>query len=61
MDNYIQELINFFYKFADDLKNERIISDIDKSQISIDYLSNNKKGDIASNFYLIIKKKNYKW
>ena len=57
MHNYIQELINFFYDYADELISENIISDIKKNQISIDYLSNNKIGDIASNFYLIIKKK----
>ena len=57
MNNYIQQLINFFYQYADELINENIISDVSKKQISIDYLSNNKKGDLASNFYLIIKKK----
>ena len=57
MNNYIQQLINFFYKYSDELINENIISDVSKKQISIDYLSNNKKGDLASNFYLIIKKK----
>ncbi len=57
MDNYIQKLLNFFYKYTDELINNNIISNINKKQISIDYLSNNKKGDIASNFYLIIKKK----
>ncbi len=57
MNSYIQILINFFYQYADELISDKIISEINKSQINIDYLSKNKKGDIASNFYLIIKKK----
>ena len=59
MNNYIQILLNFFYQYSDELLSNNIISEINKKQISIDYLSKNKKGDIASNFYLIIKKKNY--
>ncbi len=57
MNNYIQKLLNFFYEYTDELFLKKIISEVNKKQISIDYLSNNKKGDIASNFYLIIKKK----
>ena len=57
MNNYIQELLNFFYNFSDELSSNNIISKINKNQISIDYLSDNKKGDVASNFYLIIKMK----
>ena len=57
MNNYIQELLNFFYNFSDELSSNNIISKINKNQISIDYLSDNKKGDVASNFYLIIKRK----
>ncbi len=57
MNNYIQTLLNFFYEYTDELVLKKIISEVNKKQISIDYLSNNKKGDIASNFYLIIKKK----
>ena len=54
MTNYINDLSNFFGKFADELYKNNIISKINKNQISIDYLSDNKKGDVASNFYLII-------
>ncbi len=57
MNNYIQKLLNFFYDYADELISKEYISSINKKQISIDYLSNNKKGDIATNFFLIIKKK----
>ncbi len=59
MNNHIDYLLNFFYEFSDELIAENIISEINKKQISIDYLSKNKKGDVATNFYLIIKKKNY--
>ncbi len=65
MNSYIQKLLNFFREYTDELLNNKVISEINKNQISLDYLSNNKKGDIASNFYLIIKKKiidkNYKF
>ncbi len=57
MDNYIKNLLDFFYDFSSFLENENYISAIDKSQISIDYSSNNKKGDLATNFLLIIKRK----
>ena len=57
MNNYIQKLLKFFYDFSDELSSNNIISKINKNQISIDYLSDNKKGDVASNFYLIIKRK----
>ncbi len=57
MNNYIQVLLNFFYEYTDELISKNVILNINKKQISIDYLSNNKKGDIASNFFLIIKKK----
>ena len=59
MNNYIQKLLDFFYVYTDELISNEIILDINKKQISIDFLSNNKKGDIASNYFLIIKKKNY--
>ena len=57
MNNYIQQLTNFFFSFSEELMSKNIISEINQNQISIDYLSKNKKGDIASNFYLIINKK----
>ncbi len=57
MNNYIQILLNFLHKYADELFYNKIISNINVNQISIDYLSNNKRGDIASNFFLIINKK----
>ena len=57
MDNYINQLSSFFSKYANDLFNNNIISEINSKNISIDYISNSKEGDLASNFYLIIKKK----
>ncbi len=57
MINYIQYLQNHFIEYSQYLTKNNIISNINNSQINIDYLSNNKQGDVASNFYLIIKKK----
>ena len=58
MNHYIIKLSKFFSEYAIDLLNNNIISEINLKHISIDYISNNKQGDLASNFYLIIKKKN---
>ena len=57
MNNYIQKLLEFLHIYTQELFSQKIISEINVNQISIDYLSNNKKGDIASNFFLIIRKK----
>ena len=57
MNSYIQKLLNFFYDITDELLKNNLISDINKNQINVDYLSDKKIGDVASNFYLIIKKK----
>ena len=57
MNSYIQKLLNFFYDITDELLKNNLISDINKNQINVDYLSDKKLGDVASNFYLIIKKK----
>ncbi len=57
MSNYIQRLLYLLNQYAEELFSKNIITQINNKQISIDYLSNNKKGDIASNFFLIIKKK----
>ncbi len=57
MNNYIQILLNFLYDYTDQLYSKKIISEINKKQISIDYLSDNKKGDLATNILHIIKKK----
>ncbi len=57
MNNYVKDLSDFLYDFASYLESNNHILKINKKQISIDYSSNNKKGDLATNFYLIIKRK----
>ena len=57
MNNYIKELLDFLFDLTDFLEGKNYISAINKKQISIDYSSNKKKGDLATNFYLIIKRK----
>ncbi len=57
MNNYIKDLSDFLFDFTDFLEDKKYISPINKKQISIDYSSNKKKGDLATNFYLIIKRK----
>ena len=57
MNNYIKDLSDFLFDFTDFLESKNYISPINKKQISIDYSSNKKKGDLATNFYLIIKRK----
>ena len=57
MNNFIKELLDFLYDFATFLEENKLISAINKNQISIDYSSNKKQGDLATNFYLIIKRK----
>ncbi len=57
MNNYILDLSNFLNTFASFLESKKFISEINKNQISIDYSSENKLGDLASNFYLIINRK----
>ncbi len=43
--------------YLDNLIENNIASDINKKNISLDYISKNKKGHISSNLLLIIKKK----
>ena len=57
MNNFIKDLSDFLFDFTDFLESNKFISPINKKQISIDYSSNNKQGDLATNFYLIIKRK----
>ena len=57
MNNYIKDLSDFLFDFTDFLESKKYISPINKKQISIDYSSNKKIGDLATNFYLIIKRK----
>ena len=57
MNNFIKDLSDFLFDFTDFLESNKFISPINKKQISIDYSSNNKQGDLATNFYLIVKRK----
>ena len=57
MNNFINDLSDFLFDFTDFLESNKFISPINKKQISIDYSSNNKQGDLATNFYLIVKRK----
>ena len=57
MNNYIYQLSSFFFDFAIELEKLNKISSVNRKNINIDYLSTNKQGDLASNFFLIIKKK----
>ena len=57
MNNFIKDLSDFLIDFTDFLEGNKFISPINKKKISIDYSSNNKQGDLATNFYLIVKRK----
>ena len=57
VNNFIKDLSDFLFDFTDFLEVNKFISPINKKQISIDYSSNNKQGDLATNFYLIVKRK----
>ena len=57
MNNFIKDLSDFLFDFTDFLESNKFISPINKKQISIDYSSNNKQGDLATNFYFIVRRK----
>ena len=57
MNNFIKDLSDFLFDFTDFLESNKFISPINKKQISIDYSSNNKQGDLATNLYLIVRRK----
>ena len=58
MNNFIKDLSIFLFDFADFLESKKYISPINKKQINIDYSSNNKQGDLATNFFLIVSASN---
>ena len=57
MNNFIKDLSDFLFDFTNFLESNKFISPINKKKISIDYSSNNKQGDLATNFYLIVRRK----
>ena len=48
MNNFIKDLSDFLIDFTDFLERNKFISPINKKQISIDYSSNNKQGDLVT-------------
>ncbi len=56
MSDYITELNIFFDEYFENLLSKKIIKNINKKNINIDYLSKSKKGDVSSNFLLITQK-----
>jgi len=56
-ENHISFLLNFFYSYSRKLIDDKIISNINTQNISIDFLSKSKRGDISSNFFLLVQKK----
>ena len=57
MNDHISKLLNFFNQYLKDLSTHKIISEVNKKNINIDYNSKSKQGDVSSNFYLVIQKK----
>jgi len=57
MNDHISNLLSFFNQYAKDLSNKNIISKVNIKNINIDFNSKSKKGDVSSNFFLVIQKK----
>ena len=57
MNDYINILLNFFNEYAKDLSTHNILSEVNIKNINVDYNSKSKKGDVSSNFFLVIQKK----
>ena len=57
MNDHISKLLNFFNEYIKDLLTHKIISEVNKKNINIDYNSKSKQGDVSSNFFLLIQKK----
>jgi len=57
MNDHISILLNFFNEYIKDLSTHKIISEVNKKNINIDYNSKSKQGDVSSNFFLVIQKK----
>ena len=57
MSDHISKLLIFFNEYIKDLLNHKIISEVNKKNINIDYNSKSKQGDVSSNFFLLIQKK----
>ena len=57
MNDHISKLLNFFYEYVKELTTNNILSELNKENINVDYNSKSKKGDVSSNFFLVIQKK----
>ena len=57
MNNHIYKLLNFFNEYVKDLSTRNILSEVNIKNINVDYNSKSKKGDVSSNFFLVIQKK----
>ena len=60
MNDLISVFKNDLYKLIEDLQSKKIINNFNLKNISIDYSSKSKKGDLSSNILLILIKKNLK-
>ena len=58
MNNHIYILLNFFNEYVKDLSTLNILSEVNIKNIKVDYNSKSKKGDVSSNFFLVIQKTN---
>ena len=58
MNNLILLLKKDLIKLIIDLQNKKIIGEINIDNISIDYSSKSKQGDLSTNIFIIINKKN---
>ena len=57
MNDHISKLLIFFNEYIKDLLTHKIISEVNKKNINIDFNSKSKQGDVSSNFFLLINKK----
>ena len=57
MNDHINKLLIFFNEYVNYLSTQKILSEVNIKNINVDYNSKSKKGDVSSNFFLVIKKK----
>ena len=58
MSDLITLFKNDVFKLIADLENKKIIDNIKKNSISIDYASKSKQGDLSTNILLVLFKNN---
>ena len=57
MNDFVNIVLKDIYSIVDKLIDNKIIDNsFNKSTISIDYFSKSKKGDIATNLFIVLKK-----